>query len=143
MSDALVAFLLARLAEREAAALAASGGRTAPSWQALGTGVYAVTDAFADDVPPLATTGPEIGGSDEDAARAEHIALHDPAHTLREIEAVRELLRRYEEPEASFALPDSANRYSAAAERSAVLLAASHLALPYSGHPDYLVTWRP
>ncbi|MGW2842439.1 DUF6221 family protein [Streptomyces sp. NPDC001493] len=142
MSDALVAFLQARLTERETAALAAGGGGDDSSWRALGTGVYSAA-ALADDVPPLATTGPEVGGSDEDAALAEHIALHDPEHTLREIDAVRQLLRRYEEPESSDALPDSANRLSAATERSAVLLAVRHLALPHSGHPDYLAAWRP
>lgn len=143
MSDALVAFLQARLTERETAALAAGGGGDDSSWRALGTGVYSAAASLADDVPPLATTGPEVGGSDEDAALAEHIALHDPEHTLREIDAVRQLLRRYEEPGSSDSLPDSANRLPAATERHAVLLAVRHLALPHSDHPDYLAAWRP
>ncbi|MGW2281967.1 DUF6221 family protein [Streptomyces sp. NPDC001770] len=144
MSDALVAFLQARLVERETAARAAGGGGDDFSWRALGTGVYSAAASLADDdAQPVATTGPEVGGSDEDAARAGHIALHDPAHALREIEAVRRLLKRYEEPESTASLPDPANRLPAGMERMAVLLAVRHLALPYSGHPDYLVAWRP
>ncbi|MEU1086372.1 DUF6221 family protein [Streptomyces sp. NPDC005576] len=78
MSDPLMAFLRARLAEREAESLAASGGGLDLSWQALGTGVYSAAASLVDDAPPLATTGPEAGGSDEDTARAEHIARHTP-----------------------------------------------------------------
>ncbi|MGW0856912.1 DUF6221 family protein [Streptomyces sp. NPDC002690] len=143
MPDALVTFLRARLAEREAAALAACGGGPAPSWQALGTGVYSLTDSLADDAPPLVTTGPEIGGSDEDAARAEHIALHDPARTLREVEAVRGLLDRCGGPGADGTPPAAASRSSTGAERAGIDIAARHLALPYSDHPDYLAEWRP
>ncbi|WP_328723300.1 DUF6221 family protein [Streptomyces sp. NBC_00247] len=143
MPDDLVTFLRARLAEREAAALAASGAGPAPSWQALGTGVYSLTDSLADDAPPLATTGPEIGGSDEDAARAEHIALHDPARTLREVEAVRGLLDRCGRPGPGETSSDPVSRSSTGGERADVDIAARHLALSYSDHPDYLVEWRP
>ncbi|MFD6426898.1 DUF6221 family protein [Streptomyces sp. NPDC060198] len=143
MPDALVAFLRARLAEREATALAASGAGPAPSWQALGTGVYSLTDSLADDAPPLATTGPEIGGSDEDAARAEHIALHDPAHTLREVAAVRGLLDRCEGAHTDGTPPAAAGRSSTGGEHAGTDIAARHLALQYADHPDYLAEWRP
>lgn len=143
MSNALMTFLHARLAEREAECLAASGGGPDPSWQALGTGVYSAASSLVEDAPPLATTGPEVGGSDEDAARAEHIARHDPAHTLREVEAVRGLLDHFGSPGSGEAPSDSAHRSSAQGERSALEVAARHLALPYSDHPDYLVEWRP
>ncbi|WP_299539291.1 DUF6221 family protein [uncultured Streptomyces sp.] len=88
MTVGLVAFLRARLDEDERTARAALDSPGRASWQALGTGVYAEAAVREqDDPPPLTTTGPEVGGSDEDAARAAHIALHDPARVLRDVQA--------------------------------------------------------
>ncbi|MFF5900660.1 DUF6221 family protein [Streptomyces argenteolus] len=140
MSHALVAFLHARLDEREAAAVAAGGADE--SWQAWGTGIYSVASAD-DDVPPLVTTGPEVGGSDEDAARAAHIALHDPAQVLREVEATRSLLRQYTAPETDTTPTDALNRFMASTQRTAVEMAVRHLAQAHAGHPDYQPEWRP
>ncbi|MFD6280727.1 DUF6221 family protein [Streptomyces sp. NPDC060209] len=120
MTADLAAFLHARLDEQKAAALAAGG--TGADWQALGTGVYSTP--LDEDAPPDVTTGPEVGGSDEDAARAEHVALHDPARTLKEVEAKRQLI--------VFLRPDEV--YG----RSLRLLAAV-----YSDHPEYRPEWAP
>ncbi|PWS50951.1 hypothetical protein DLE01_15320, partial [Streptomyces sp. FT05W] len=117
MTAALVAFVRARLDEREAAAVAAGG--TGEDWQAWGTGIYA-TSSPDDDVPPLVTTGPEVGGSDEDAARAAHIALHDPAQVLRDVEALRSLLEQFTAPEAGEGLPDGLGHRAAGTRRPAV-----------------------
>ncbi|MFJ8885840.1 DUF6221 family protein [Streptomyces sp. NPDC102402] len=140
MTADLVAFLQARLDERAAAAVAAGG--TSEVWHALGTGVHsaAIPD---DDVPPLITTGPEAGGSDEDAARAEHIALHDPAQVLREVEAARGLLRQYTASGTSAGPSDALDRFAAGTHRAAVDMAARHLAQAYADHSDYRPEWRP
>ncbi|MGW0783695.1 DUF6221 family protein [Streptomyces sp. NPDC002913] len=140
MSAALIAFLQARLDEQEAAAAAAGG--TSESWQAWGTGIYSAASAD-DDVPPLVTTGPEVGGSDEDAARAAHIALHDPAQVLREVEATRGLLRQYIAPETGERPTDALGRYVTSTQRMAVEMAVRHLAQAHAGHPDYQPEWRP
>ncbi|MFE4449303.1 DUF6221 family protein [Streptomyces sp. NPDC056796] len=140
MTADLMAFLRARLDEREAAAVAAGGKGEA--WQAWGTGIYSATSSD-DDVPPLVTAGPEVGGSDEDAARVEHIALHDPAQVLREVEATRGLLKQYTSPETSEGLPDAFNRYAASMQRMAVDMAVRHLAQAHADHPDYRPKWRP
>ncbi|MFG2591375.1 DUF6221 family protein [Streptomyces sp. NPDC048438] len=140
MTADLVAFLQARLDEQGAAAVAAGG--TSEGWQALGTGVYSGA-SLDDDVPPLVTAGPEVGGSDEDAARAEHIALHDPAQVLREVEATRGLLEQYTAPETGEGLPDAFNRHAASMHHMAVDLAVRHLAQAHADHPDYQPEWRP
>ncbi|QBR10031.1 hypothetical protein D7Y56_31515 [Streptomyces sp. S501] len=140
MTAALVAFVRARLDEREAAAVAAGGA--GEDWQAWGTGIYA-TSSPDDDVPPLVTTGPEVGGSDEDAARAAHIALHDPAQVLRDVEAIRSLLEQYTAPEAGEGLPDGIGRRTAGTRRPAVETAVRHLAQAHARHPDYRPEWRP
>ncbi|MFF4244884.1 DUF6221 family protein [Streptomyces sp. NPDC001822] len=139
MTAGLVAFLQARLDEREAVAVAA--GVTGKDWQAVGTGVYS-TAAFDDDVAPLVTAGPEIGGSDEDAARAEHIALHDPAQVLREVVAIRGLLNQYTALKTSAGTADASHRDTADMHRMAVGMAAQHLAHAYADHPDYRPEWR-
>lgn len=141
MSAALIAFLRARLDEQEAAAAAAGG--TSETWQAWGTGIYSASSADDDDAPPLVTTGPEVGGSDEDAARAAHIALHDPAQVLREVEATRGLLRQYTVPETGERPADALGRYVAGTQRTAVEMAVRHLAQAHAGHPDYQPEWRP
>ncbi|MFB4419476.1 DUF6221 family protein [Streptomyces sp. QL37] len=140
MTAGLVAFLQARLDEQEAAAVAAGG--TSEGWQALGTGVYSVA-SLDDDVPPLITTGPEVGGSDEDAARAEHIALHGPAQVLRDIEATRGLLKQCKAPETSEEPSDACDPSTAGMQRMAVEMAVRHLAQAHAGHPDYQPEWRP
>ncbi|MDF6017058.1 DUF6221 family protein [Streptomyces sp. JH34] len=139
MTAELLAFLRARLDEQEAAAAAAGG--TSADWRALGTGIYC-TASLDDDVPPLVTTGPEVGGSDEDAARTEHIALHDPAQVLREVEATRGLLKQYTTPETDDGLTDALNQYRAI-QRMAVDMAVRHLAQAYADHPDYQPQWHP
>lgn len=83
--DALVAFAAARLDEDEGAADAAGGER----WEVGG-------DADDADVPAdrggnsWIAVGPWDGGMD--CAEAAHIARHDPARVLREVEAKRAII---------------------------------------------------
>jgi hypothetical protein len=63
---------------------------------------------------------------------AEHIARHDPARVLREVDAKRTCIAFLGHPDA----PPGEGRY--VAERVLWLLA-----LAYSDHPDYREEWRP
>ncbi|MGW1071534.1 DUF6221 family protein [Streptomyces sp. NPDC002537] len=76
-------------------------------------------------------------------ADARHIARHDPARVLADIAGRRAILDLYEEPEASGALPDSANRFTGSVQRHVIGEVLPHLALPYAGHPDYREEWLP
>jgi hypothetical protein len=126
----LIAFLRARLDEDEAAAQKAAsgdgrfGGRA--HWSALGHGI--VTDV-ADPDWGVVDLGPYI----DDDALAEHIARHDPARALRDVEAKRAMIAELTRwpfdyrPEA-----DDATR-----------LFVRLLGSVYSDHPDYLPEWAP
>jgi len=118
----LVEFLRARLDEDEQAARAATAGpwyvddidqelRTADVYAADGR----VTSAYTE---PCCSV--------EDAT---HIARHDPARVLAEVDAKRRILERHSScDDTSFGEPCEDLRL---------------LALPYSDHPDYRQEWRP
>lgn len=88
----------------------------------LGDGVVAVTpeNADADGVGP-------------------HVAEHDPARVLREIDAKREILARYEELRAASKEADLIGDVTE--EYQDFLL--PMLALPYADRPGYQEAWRP
>ncbi|MFJ6615441.1 DUF6221 family protein [Streptomyces sp. NPDC091289] len=87
----------------------------------------------------------ELGGlratTEFDADLAEHIARHDPARVLAEVDAKRRMIetfmRRYE---AKMASTTSTTLGLEWAVRADVLRL---LALPYADHPDYRGDWRP
>ena len=133
MADGLIAFLSARLDEAESTARATSrpawrkwgvepwydgeflnDGRTerADLWGAAGAGLFTAQGALA-------------------TVMADHIALHDPASTLRDIDADRKLIAAYENV-AEYSDPwiglDLAVRIRA--ER-------------FSDHPGYRPEWKP
>lgn len=122
MTDSLVAFLRARLDEAAAKAQAAKPG----PWHVDGGSVYAThpTDEVVDYTES-----------------ADHIARHDPARILREIEADRALLAEYEavadmdtsDPEPEFA-------YGRAVGLG---IAVRYRAVRFADHPDYREKWRP
>ncbi len=108
MSD-LVEFIRARLDEDEALARGVES-----SWRCIsGTGEIVASDGKATEV--CAEAHWEGVG--------EHIARHDPARVLREVEAKRALLDLQASDHDSWFLP--------------------WLALPYSDHPDYRSEWSP
>lgn len=129
----LLAFLRARLSEDEAAARAAGPG----SWQeyGIGSGGWTVGSAQGDDHfgAETSSSGPE------GQAQAAHIARHDPARVLTEVEAKQRILRAHEKwcegrceakyPEGGF---DAAHYWSI-----------KSLAAVYADHPDYDESWRP
>lgn len=118
MTDDLVAFLRARLAEDEQIAASCSGD----TWTVDGGSIIAdhwtdqIVDWIYDDNAP-------------------HIARHDPARVLSEVEARRRIT------------DECAWTSEAAVDTSAVaglaLMTLRLLALPYAGHPDYRDEWRP
>ncbi|MGA5560350.1 DUF6221 family protein [Streptomyces platensis] len=142
VSDELVAFLRSRLDEDEAVARAAFAGPWVRRDQVAGV--------HAADATPERPFGSAVadcrrvpGGFGYGTANADHIALHDPVRVLAEVEAKRELLTRYDEPETSGGLPESFNRLTRQVQRSVLSDAFRCLALPYAGHPDYRKEWRP
>lgn len=125
---ALLAFLHARLDEVERVARAAATG----PWSVSARGRWQPSDeeagATVDDahgnavIPPDVDYGPVVNRAD-----AEHIALHDPARELREVEAKRLRLRFIE-------LSDDLDcaDYLARIE-----------ALAFADHSGYREEWRP
>lgn len=113
----LTAFVLDRLAEDTKAAAAASGdlGR---EWTGDGGNVYSghPTMVVADCL---------------DAAPASHIARHDPARVMADIEAKRRIVEAY-----LYLANDADMRVHA------WTFAIRCLALPYAAHPDYRPEWE-
>jgi hypothetical protein len=117
-----------------------------------------VARAAADEDPPpwhldehdgRIKSGPytvvHIEDSTPEPPVAEHIARHDPARVLREVEAKRKVIELYEYAVAAWLLDrDKPNpptvHLGEKAMAEAVLQA---LALPYSDRPGYREEWRP
>lgn len=125
----LVEFLRARLDEDEAAARRAKPG----PWTQDGGSIYAghpteeVVDWVYDD-------------------SWEHIARHDPARVLAEVEAKRRIVELADEASGLDAVVDGEFRVGSrdpVAEPYIGDLILRHLAAPYAGHPDYDARWRP
>ncbi|MFD8937309.1 DUF6221 family protein [Streptomyces sp. NPDC059578] len=124
----LIVFLRARLAEDEAVARAAGAG-LGPAWTYNCMCVIALAE------------GDQVATGSQDALEAErgdHIARHDPARVLREVEAKRALADDYERFVAERRrMMDGWDSYP---EISPVLTA---FAAIYADHPDYREEWRP
>ncbi|MFB6626495.1 MULTISPECIES: DUF6221 family protein [unclassified Streptomyces] len=139
--DDLMAFIRARLDEDEQTARAAAEPESwmeldrepRPSWYVQYWADPDVAAVIADpesSAYPVVTTAEGMSEDDADR-RAAHIARHDPARVLAEVEAKRRILSAYENydndaPELD--VPESVLRL---------------LALPYADHPDYRKEWRP
>lgn len=150
MTDELINFLRARLDEDKAAARDATPG---PWWhnpgkQWLGPEAFEKYDlrqgeefvGYGGPHPftgAVCSTGP--ASNMQGMKDAEHIARHDPARVLREVEAKQEFVRAYEgrlaEVKGGSMIGDLTDEYEA--------LVLPLLALPYSDHPDYRTEWRP
>lgn len=71
-------------------------------------------------------------------AVAAHIAAHDPARVLRDIEAKRQLLREYKLADREAKYPDFMGGYSTGLEYAVQLVAAE-----YADRPGYDPEWAP
>lgn len=148
----LAEFTEARLAEREAAAKAATAG----PWQWVeeedvafgdhGPNLMSSTATWADPVwgGPHAQTVLSSWGHDdwgvsvEDADKA-HIALSDPARVLREVGAMRKILAMHTEAQGWSYPPGDGDE----AVQEALTNVARALAAIWSDHPDYAEAVRP
>ncbi|MFE2384479.1 DUF6221 family protein [Streptomyces misionensis] len=126
--DDLVEFLRARLDEDERIAREAAPG----PWE---------QDPERFDFLVSAEHGyvVDCSGARAAAENAAHVAAHDPARVLRDSEAKRELLSRYEAMEVDVLVMTGADAILAEYQR--VIL--PNLALPYVDHPGYREEWRP
>ncbi|MFI8448231.1 DUF6221 family protein [Streptomyces erythrochromogenes] len=130
----LVQFLRARLDEDEQAASKAAAlcgcHPAAPAWafgdEETGGRILVVDDPHPDLKRRL---GRRWNGSYEGMFSAEHIARHDPARVLAEVDAKRQLLDMYEEgiQVEQFVLKEALRAFAAA----------------YGDHPDFREEWRP
>jgi hypothetical protein len=78
-----------------------------------------------------------------DAAQREHIARHDPARVLREVDSKRRIVEQYEAMQAGVEAAAGTILAGAAKVRlGAYKFALKCLALPYADHPDYDEKWR-
>jgi hypothetical protein len=135
-------FLLARIAEREALARAAShgGARWTSPKTGYGSGRVDAVDRPADDVGIVVY---DEGRPSED--QAAHIAFNDPARVLAECEAHRRIVREARQAVAlSDETPDDdsprAERIHGAATAWSATLDA--LATIYADHEDFREEWR-
>jgi hypothetical protein len=140
MSDDLTTFLRARLDEDEQTARAAA--------EELGA------DWYYDDGFVLARReGDQVVTGSQDfleRERGEHIARHDPARVLADVEAKRQIIEQHKPATVSY-LPSrergcvtcsTAQTWDAQANE-ANCQTLCLLALPYADHPDYRDEWRP
>ncbi|GGV34112.1 hypothetical protein GCM10010182_67460 [Actinomadura cremea] len=147
MSD-LATFLNARLDEDEQAARAAAAanpGSVATHWSAeqvdhrSSTGLRGTAWA----VVPERVKGVTIAISPTEIRPlfVTHIARHDPARVLREVEVKRQIVSRARD-KIHLATEDP-NSDILAGSAGAFAITLRLLALPYADHPDYREEWRP
>jgi hypothetical protein len=151
----LVTFLLARIAEDKAEALAAQhvDGPKTLQWREGGTRrlrfdngrseTYA--SVFAGDWDRILVARDDVHGGPV----ASHIARWDPARVLAECEAKRRIVGNYlSAARVSEQTFDTSNVLATAKTMVAEGIAEAHLrdlralALPYADHPDFSEEWR-
>jgi hypothetical protein len=147
----LTDFLLARLAEDEAAARLCAEMFPSP-WDVADRGwrvrIYAgdvpIEDLMSDEPGATATRNPVVMEVEPDrriedprwlSERVEHVRRHDPARVLADVEAKRRIVK---------ALGDYDDGYVwASGEGSRAEDALLALASVYADHPDFREEWRP
>lgn len=148
----LVEFLRARLTEDEMAAHQAgqySGLRDrglVEGWELARFGEelrrLKVQTTYGTLPPKLVTT---FDDALFDRPIAAHIARHNPARVLREVEAKRGIIERHEQAR-EFGGKSTISAHVNAQDDGYVQAcfdALRDLALPYADHPDYREEWRP
>jgi Family of unknown function (DUF6221) len=142
----LAGFLAARLDEDEGAARSAGAG----TWSAAGGDLYDGTDPHTRNA--IGETWEWERDYGEWPAAAAHIARHDPARVLREIEAKRAILAAYVAAKAAAPSADHRKPMSYWYEleegikvgiADGLEIAVKHDAAVWSDHPDYRAEWKP
>lgn len=163
MSD-LVEFLRARLDEDERVAREATSESGRWAWD-HGLGQLCngpecpygiLLDTAAEDGSHAGTELMEVHGYDVKVPweGAEHIARHDPARVLREVEAKRRIVHAHGRDHECISLTGSGEHSAvdgkpwelwepASTEDHGPCLVVRLLALPYADHLDYRDEWRP
>lgn len=141
MSDDLAAFLLARIAEDEVAALAATRNAwRVEDWSGLsgGSANWMVVGDF------------DVGAAAfhvKNEPDAVHIARHDPARVLVECAAKRGIVDEHQvtrrTPGYTYLLDPPCVTCGQVRPRRFPCPTLRLLALPYADHPDYREEWRP
>lgn len=122
----LSTFLLARLDEDEQIARAATGWATGWTVDAAPDGTWYIDPGHQRDDT----------GNVRARADADHIARHDPARVLAEVEAKRQIVAPHRGTHrCEWGDVTMDNQCTARLLRL--------LALPYADHPDYLAEWKP
>ncbi|WP_329308359.1 DUF6221 family protein [Streptomyces microflavus] len=141
MTDALVAFLKDRLDDDERVARAATEGPWRVDSEDFAEAIY---DARNQVVVGGGRWGGEASVFDttEDAI---HIARHDPARTLREVEAKRGLLDLHRQVEDPQEMQDYCTECDLGRDKYPYYPCTTLrlLAAVYADHPDYLPGWQP
>ncbi|MGW1121081.1 DUF6221 family protein [Streptomyces tanashiensis] len=154
--DDLITFLRARLDEDAAAARAAAEPESwmelnrepRPSWYVQYWADPDVAAVIADpesSAYPVVTTAEGMSEDDADR-RAAHIARHDPARVLAEVEAKRRMIELHgcTEGHECSTLDRAGNiDHCTWVMEGEACTTLRLLALPYADHPDYQDTWRP
>jgi len=135
--DDLVAFLRARLDEEKAGAKAATDGPWA-AWD--GPALHGLGDLIHPVLTPGQKPGSRASIVTASWLDAEHIASHDPARVLAEVEAKRQLVEAYAEVAANDVDEPYEYAYGWA---NGLGLAVRCLASSYASHPDYRAEWAP
>jgi hypothetical protein len=125
--DELLVFLRARLAEDEQVAQAAAE-ETDPSWDDNGPYGETVTAANAGGFVACGAWGGDVPWEVR-----QHVARHDPARALAEVDAKRRIVQMH-----AHALAMTPPERVALA-----ILTLRALARPYADHPDYRPEWAP
>lgn len=128
----LTKFLTARIAEDEQWALAAQDGDGYAEWDNPSTGVVQVAAGGMDGLVLVPRD------------MAVHIARHDPARELREVEAKRRIMEIHNAKDSwgmCLGCPRDRNGNMVVEVDECPELRA--LALPYADHPEYKESWRP
>ncbi len=141
MSDEIVAFINARLDDDERVACAATEGVGVQTGDPS-SGVWSAGGSYQPGLIEDSDGGVVVydeGAPNE--AQAQHIARHDPARVLRDVEATRRILARYEDAISRQSEPDysRSDALAQAAEYEDWVLPL--LAASWSTHPDYQPEW--
>lgn len=134
--DNLVAFVEARLEDDEQGALNALDRDWRPDG-AKSCQVYSIRDEGYGSNRTIAWCR---NGHDDDFANALHIARHDPARVLRDVEAKRRLLK-WAQDRLHDAEDFPADQEYQLEAVGVLRLHLPLLALPYADHPDYRAEW--
>lgn len=135
----LPAFLLARLAEDEAVARAI-GNEEPLAWSAVRADSLVID---AENPKRWIARAEDRGHGDDLAA---HIARHDPARVLADVESKRRVVEDYLDAQHTIGGLEEEGDYEAAlghVDEARVLLAVLHrLAQPYASHESFDPSWR-